>query len=171
MQCSRWSCQGITRLSSSSWPPGLAGHLGVVGRGSHPGMEEVSCEKRQGGHQEGGSRLGDMSRAQEPRWRAGKPREQSDRRAAEGYSPVVQLCPSPWPSPGTRQPPAHLSQKLRASLTPHRMFSNSALDTAVSGEGNGTPLQYSCLEKPHGQRSLVGCRPHSPHTTCSRIQL
>ena len=28
-----------------------------------------------------------------------------------------------------------------------------------SGEGNGTPLQYSCLEKFHGQRSLVGCSP------------
>ena len=25
------------------------------------------------------------------------------------------------------------------------------------GEGNGNPLQYSCLENPHGQRSLVGC--------------
>ena len=24
-----------------------------------------------------------------------------------------------------------------------------------SGEGNGNPLQYSCLEKSHGQRSLV----------------
>ena len=24
------------------------------------------------------------------------------------------------------------------------------------GEGHGNPLQYSCLEKPHGQRSLVG---------------
>ena len=24
---------------------------------------------------------------------------------------------------------------------------------------NGTPLQYSCLEKSHGQRSLVGCSP------------
>ena len=24
---------------------------------------------------------------------------------------------------------------------------------------NGTLLQYSCLEKPHGQRSLVGCSP------------
>ena len=23
------------------------------------------------------------------------------------------------------------------------------------GEGNGTPLQYSCLEKSHGRRSLV----------------
>ena len=27
------------------------------------------------------------------------------------------------------------------------------------GEGYGNPLQYSCLEDPHGQRSLVG---HSP---------
>ena len=24
------------------------------------------------------------------------------------------------------------------------------------GEGNGNPLQYSCLENPHGQRSLEG---------------
>ena len=24
------------------------------------------------------------------------------------------------------------------------------------GKGNGNPLQYSCLEKCHGQRSLVG---------------
>ena len=28
-----------------------------------------------------------------------------------------------------------------------------------SGGGNGNLLQYSCLEKSHGQRSLVG---HSP---------
>ena len=27
------------------------------------------------------------------------------------------------------------------------------------GGGHGTPLQYSCLENPHGQRSLVD---HSP---------
>ena len=27
------------------------------------------------------------------------------------------------------------------------------------GEGTGTPLQYSCLEKSHGQRNLVGCSP------------
>ena len=27
------------------------------------------------------------------------------------------------------------------------------------GKGNGNPLQYSCLEKPHGQRSLVGYSP------------
>ena len=27
------------------------------------------------------------------------------------------------------------------------------------GEENGNPLQYLCLEKSHGQRSLVGCSP------------
>ena len=28
-----------------------------------------------------------------------------------------------------------------------------------SGRGHGNPLQYSCLENPHGQRSLVGYSP------------
>ena len=27
------------------------------------------------------------------------------------------------------------------------------------GGGHGNPLQYSCLENPRGQRSLVGCSP------------
>ena len=27
------------------------------------------------------------------------------------------------------------------------------------GVGNGNPLQYSCLENPHGQKSLAGCSP------------
>ena len=27
------------------------------------------------------------------------------------------------------------------------------------GRGHGNPLQYSCLEKPHGQRSLAGYSP------------
>ena len=29
----------------------------------------------------------------------------------------------------------------------------------ADGEGDGTPLQYSCLEKSHGRRSLLGCNP------------
>ena len=28
------------------------------------------------------------------------------------------------------------------------------------GVGNGNPFQYSCLEKSHGQRSLVGYSPY-----------
>ena len=31
----------------------------------------------------------------------------------------------------------------------------------ILGEGNGNPLQYSCLENPHGQRSQVGYNPWS----------
>ena len=27
------------------------------------------------------------------------------------------------------------------------------------GGGNGNPLQYSCLEKPHGQKSVAGYSP------------
>ena len=34
------------------------------------------------------------------------------------------------------------------------------------GEGNGNPLQYSCLENPHGQRSLAGYRPRG----CKRVR-
>ena len=30
---------------------------------------------------------------------------------------------------------------------------------AYSGEGNGTPLQHSCLENPMDGGSLVGCSP------------
>jgi len=30
---------------------------------------------------------------------------------------------------------------------------------ASPGEENGNPLQYSCLENPHGQRSLAGYNP------------
>ena len=32
------------------------------------------------------------------------------------------------------------------------------LGTSPGGE-HGNPLQYSCLENPHGQRSLEGCHP------------
>ena len=31
----------------------------------------------------------------------------------------------------------------------------------IPGEGNGNPLQYTCLENDHGQRSLAGYSPWS----------
>ena len=39
------------------------------------------------------------------------------------------------------------------------------------GEGNGNPLQYSCLEKSHGWRSLVGSSPwgHKESDTTEQI--
>ena len=36
------------------------------------------------------------------------------------------------------------------------------------GEGNGNPLQYSWLEKSHGQRSLAGYSPWAPKS-CTRL--
>ena len=39
------------------------------------------------------------------------------------------------------------------------------------GGGYGNPLQYSCLENPHGQRSLEGCSPwgHKESDTTERL--
>ena len=37
------------------------------------------------------------------------------------------------------------------------IFKDSSI--SLCGEGSGTPPQYSCLEKSHGWRSLVGCSP------------
>ena len=39
------------------------------------------------------------------------------------------------------------------------------------GGGHGNPLQFSCLENPHGQRSLVGCSPwgHKESNTTERL--
>ena len=38
-------------------------------------------------------------------------------------------------------------------------------------EGRGNPLQYSCLENPHGQRSLAGCslRGHQEWDTAEQL--
>ena len=39
------------------------------------------------------------------------------------------------------------------------------------GEGNGNPLQYPCLENPHGQRNLAGYSPwgHKGWDTTKRL--
>ena len=41
------------------------------------------------------------------------------------------------------------------------------------GEGNGNPLQYSCLEDPHGQRRLAGYSPwgHEEADTTERLHV
>ena len=38
------------------------------------------------------------------------------------------------------------------------------------GEGHGNPLQYSCLENPHGQRNLVGCTVHRVTKNRTRLK-
>ena len=42
-------------------------------------------------------------------------------------------------------------------LFPYRMYTN--LHPTNNGESTGNRLQYSCLEKSYGRRSLVGCSP------------
>jgi len=37
------------------------------------------------------------------------------------------------------------------------------------GEGNSNPLQYSCVESPHGQRSLVGYTVHGVAKSLTRL--
>ena len=41
------------------------------------------------------------------------------------------------------------------------------------GGGHGNPLQYSCLENPHGQRSLAGYSPrgHKESDTTERLSI
>ena len=39
------------------------------------------------------------------------------------------------------------------------------------GEGHGNLFQYSCLENPHGQRSLEGCSPWSRKESNTTEQL
>ena len=39
------------------------------------------------------------------------------------------------------------------------------------GGGHGNPLQYSCLENPHGQRSLAGCSPWGRKESATTEQL
>ena len=50
-----------------------------------------------------------------------------------------------------KNPPANAGNRRDVGLIP---WSERSL-----GRGHGHPLQYSCLENPHGQRSLVGYRP------------
>ena len=48
-----------------------------------------------------------------------------------------------------------VAQTEKNLLAMWEMWVQSGLGRS-SGEGNGSPLQYSCLENPHGQRNLAG---------------
>ena len=51
-------------------------------------------------------------------------------------------------------------QYIRQTLTDIKgEIGSNTIIVGDFGEGNGIPLQYSCLENPHGRRSLVGCSP------------
>ena len=60
-----------------------------------------------------------------------------------------------------RSATAHSSLKLNGSdgkVSAHNVGDLGSIPGSgrSPGEGNGSPLQYSCLENPQGQRSLAG---------------
>ena len=78
------------------------------------------------------------------------------------------LCP--WDFPGEEYlsgllfpPPGDLPDPGIELESPS--LADGFFTTESPGEGNGNPLQYSCLEKSHGRSSLVGYSP------CGRKEL
>ena len=68
-----------------------------------------------------------------------------------------------------------LSDKKKKKKSPAGDLRDSSLIPELGGSpggGNGNPLWYSCLEKSHGQKSLVGYSPQGrgeSDTTASRL--
>ena len=63
-----------------------------------------------------------------------------------------------------------ITQKIRDEKKPSNLFYIQYVSVKF-GEGNGNPLQYSCLEKPWRRRSLVGYNPwgHEELDTTERL--
>ena len=63
-------------------------------------------------------------------------------------------------TPGTRpKSPSRLAQTVNDPLAMQETRVRSRGREDPLGEGDGSTLQYSCLENPHGQRSLAGYSP------------
>ena len=58
----------------------------------------------------------------------------------------------------TTAPPSLVAQTVKSPSAMQKIWVWS-LDSKTPGKGHGNTLQYSCLENPHGQRSLVGYSP------------
>ena len=69
-----------------------------------------------------------------------------------GYSCICGQVMSPWAA-------SLVAQMLKNLPAIWETQIQSLGQEDSPGEGNGNPLQYSCLEKPHGQKSLVGYSP------------
>ena len=65
----------------------------------------------------------------------------------------VPLTLSTYPNLGPRRWPLVVKNQLANALRDTGLISGLGRSP---GEGQGNPLQCSCLENPHGQRSLVG---------------
>ena len=87
--------------------------------------------------------------------------------------PAIQETPvwflgqeDPWrrgkiPTPAFLGFPGGGSDGKESACNGGDLGSISGLGSSLGG-GHGNPLQYSCLENPHGQKSLVGCSPWGP---------
>ena len=49
-------------------------------------------------------------------------------------------------------------------------FYYSTLRIYTPGEGNGNPLQYYCLQNPHGQKSLGGVAVHGVEQSQTQLK-
>ena len=84
-----------------------------------------------------------------------------------------------WRSPGSTisllQSVTLLASSLKASPSMPTVvlyFSRNCTGLGRSpGGGHGNPLQYSCLENPHGQRSLVGYSPRESKESDTTVRL
>ena len=93
-------------------------------------------------------------------------------RSLAGYSPWGHKESDTTEQPSTQHMPKLIFQlvkgRIKSSLTP--LYHSDGKESACNvgnlslipgsgrppGGGHGNPLQYSCLENPHGQRSLAG---------------
>ena len=68
-----------------------------------------------------------------------------------------------WKEPERRAGAQSQAQTQGVASQTHRTFLSRVLlpfhfSLSCTGEGNGNPIQYSCLENPRDGGSLVGCR-------------
>ena len=93
-------------------------------------------------------------------------------RSFQGSSKVPQLCSHIHSSSDSFLVHRVLSRVPLAKLHSGFLLVTYFTDSRVHiGEGHGNPPQYSCLQNPHGQRSLASCGPRGhkePDTTEKR---
>ena len=70
------------------------------------------------------------------------------------------MTPSPNPVSSTKTKTVDLCHKSMLNCLPlEPLHEYACIPSLKPGEGNGNPLQYSCLENTHGRRSLAGYSP------------
>ena len=67
--------------------------------------------------------------------------------------------------------PFWASQVALVVQNPHANAQDIRETGLIPGKGHGSPFQYSCLDNPHGQRSLAGCSSCKPILQREEISL